>query len=175
MIQQKVTKLKAGEAVICTALPGYCLVICPRYFKTELPAGYFSTTESLEAFMPLQMVDTLHLHVNQVPDLAWDLMEYAEKPLILCLQGLKNLGEDWDGPEAVMGFCRLQEDELSSLARAIPHPLLAFPVSGSLSKPCLKLPEGHAETTEYPALAGVKNYKVLFLSRQGGLQWLRKG
>jgi hypothetical protein len=174
MINQLVEHIKAGKSVVCKALTGYVLVICPRYYKGDLPLGYLDESKSIEAFMPLPMLDSLQLHVNQVPDLAWDLMEYAEKPLILCLQGLKNLGEDWDGTEAVMGFSRMHDDELSALAKAIPHALLAFPLSGSLVKPCLKLPDTAPDASEYPPLAGVKQYRVLFLSPNGGLQWLRK-
>lgn len=175
MINTAKEKILSGEGILARGIPGWCYVISPKFYNQEIQSIIHLSDEALEAYMPLPVLDSLQLYCIQVPDIAWDMLEFAEDPLIVCMKGVKNLGSKWDDDVAIMGYSKPSKDDVSLLAAKLKDPLLAFPLSGSLSEYSesisseLKSSLFCFEQSEYRTA----KYKVYYLEKNGTLSRLK--
>ncbi|TAF44188.1 MAG: threonylcarbamoyl-AMP synthase [Sphingobacteriales bacterium] len=67
----------------------------------------------------------LQSFVKQVPEVAYDLIQYAEKPLTIIYSGAKNLAQDIITPDGSIGICVVKHRFCQQLIQQFRKPLVA--------------------------------------------------
>lgn len=77
----------------------------------------------------------LNMYVNDIPDIAWDLIEVADKPLTIIYSNAKNLAKNLLADDGSVGIRITNEDFSRQLCERFRKPLVSTSanVSGDLS------------------------------------------
>lgn len=67
----------------------------------------------------------LNMYVNDIPDIAWDLIEVADKPLTIIYSNAKNLAKSLLGSDGSVGIRISNEDFSRSLCERFRKPLVS--------------------------------------------------
>lgn len=67
----------------------------------------------------------IQTYVNEVPDVAWDLIDLADKPLTVILGGAKNLATNLIGKDGTIGIRITSEDFSRELCRRFRKPIVS--------------------------------------------------
>lgn len=67
----------------------------------------------------------LNMYVNDIPDIAWDLIEVADKPLTIIYSSAKNLAKNLLGSDGSVGIRISNEDFSRSLCERFRKPLVS--------------------------------------------------
>ena len=64
-------------------------------------------------------------YVDQMPDIAWDLIDYADKPLTIIYSGAKNLAENLINKEKTIGIRAVQDEFCQKLIQNFRKPIVS--------------------------------------------------
>lgn len=64
-------------------------------------------------------------YVNEMPDMAWDLIDYADKPLTIIYSGAKNLAENLLNKEKTIGIRAVQDKFCQRLIQNFRKPIVS--------------------------------------------------
>ena len=73
----------------------------------------------------LDTVNKLQSYVNEVPAIAYDLIEYAEKPLTIIYSGAKNLAENVINTDGSVGIRVVKHDFCTQLIQRFRKPIVS--------------------------------------------------
>lgn len=173
-MMEHIHTIQNGHWVLEVGITGWSVVFDPFKLSQPLPVE-LGELDNLNTYLVLHPLDKLSMFSIHIPDVAWDLLDFAEKPLIVVLKGVKNLPEPWCGAERTMGYAKPYEDTASKLAQAYRQPLLVIPLSGSLVQSTEIVPAWaiDAAKNSKPQQVELPSYKVFALGNQGLLQRLK--
>jgi L-threonylcarbamoyladenylate synthase len=161
-----------GNWVMEAGITGWSLVFDPFKLSVPLPAE-LGSAQKQDAYLLLHAIDVLSMFSMQIPDVAWDLLDFAEKPLIIVLKGVKNLPEPYSGSERYLGYAKLHDDPISDLVKSYKRPLMVLPLSGNFAQPSEVLPPWAGSVSPHTISRQVQDYKVYALGSHGLLQRLK--
>ena len=134
----------------------------------------------------LVLVDTpavLQAYVQQVPDIAWDLIELTDKPLTIIYDGAKNLAPNLVAPDGSIGIRVTDELFSKALCRQFRKPIVSTsanlsgePSPSRFSKIQLAVKEGVDYIVAYRQndRAEATPSGIVKLARDGSIQVIRK-
>ena len=73
----------------------------------------------------LDSSDRLHLYVNELPDIAYDLIECTDKPLTIIYSGAKNLAANLIAPDGTVGIRITKEPFSQALCKQFGKPIVS--------------------------------------------------
>ena len=127
--------------------------------------------------------DRVQLYVRHVPEVAWDLMDLANKPLTLVLDGGKNLSSLVLAGDGSLGVRVTHEEVSSEICRRLRKPVVSTSANvSSEPAPCCfdEISESIKALADYIVLAGRKERKgvlpssVVKLTADGCVTIIRK-
>ncbi|MGF7214728.1 L-threonylcarbamoyladenylate synthase [Spirosoma lacussanchae] len=132
--------------------------------RTSLPA-------QLQPTVLIQHTDQLGLYVAKVPDVAFDLVEFAENPLIVVYDQGKNLAASALADTATVAVRRSLNPDIQRLIGSFGRGLLTIPFE-SLSLP----PAAESLVAErFGTLPGMPRWpRIMRLGVNGEVQFIRK-
>jgi L-threonylcarbamoyladenylate synthase len=122
-------------------------------------------------------------YLRQVPDVAWDLVEYADKPLTLILDGAVNLAPSLIAEDGSIGLRVTRENISHELCYRFERAIVSTSanISGEPSPACFdEISEGIKQGVDYIMrsrqndLSKSKPSQIIKLSLDGQIQIIRK-
>ena len=83
-----------------------------------------------EIFALVDNPGRLQSYVDEMPDIAWDLVEMAEKPLTIIYPGARNLASNLIAKDKSVGLRVTNEDFSKKLCAQFRRPVVSAPASG---------------------------------------------
>lgn len=172
-VQATLTALKEGQLVLIHDRKAAYLAASTRKPEAVKKAMGLVSEENLqEAFVAIGEATQLYNYVTQIPDLAWDIMEYAEKSLHIVFDGGKGIPERLLQNEKIRIMLVLK-DPLHSILRKLQQGILCLPVSNE------KVEAVSAAVTEALALAPqtgcrLTPERIMELGKEGEVKFLKR-
>lgn len=125
----------------------------------------------------------LQAYVQEVPDIAWDLMELTDKPLTIIYDGAKNLAPNLIAPDGSIGIRVTNELFSKTLCRQFKRPIVSTSanISGvvpperfSMIKPEIKNGVDYIVNYRQKDMNKAKPSGIVKLSKDGTIQVIRK-
>jgi L-threonylcarbamoyladenylate synthase len=166
------SSLKSGKLVFIHDTKGSYLAGSTR--RTEAVKRLLELTEpemQAEAFVAIAEASQLYDFVSPVPDLAWDIVEFAEKPLHIIYKGGKGV------PEAVMPDDKIRvmlvlQKPLKDILIELRQGILCIPVDPK------KVEAFRSDIAEAMALppnsGGITADRIMELGPQGEIKFLKR-
>lgn len=176
-------QLRQGQLIALADETGWSIVADPTHDKAvdalltllpAMPAGLYPT-------ILIMNTDQLGMYVSKVPDVAYDLVEFAEDPLTVIYEHGKNvslrlwsIGNQPEQPFAEAGELAVRRslsEDVQRLIGSFSRGLLTIPFE-SLSLPS-SVAGAFAE--QYGTLPGIpKRPRILWLAVNGGIKFIRR-
>ncbi len=81
--------------------------------------------EAKSMLVLVDSIDKISLYTEHIPQVAWDLLELADKPLTLILPKAKKVAENLVPPEGTLGIRVPKHDFCIALARKLGRPIVS--------------------------------------------------
>lgn len=169
---QIVNALKSGQLIFIHDSRGSYLAAGAK--QADAVKRLLELTEpekQAEAFVLIGNAPQLYDYVGQIPDLAWDIIEFAEKPLHIIYKGGKGV------PEAVLpeGKIRMMlvlQNPMKDIVKKLQQGILCVPVDPK------KVEELKSDIAEALALSpqpsGISPTRIMELGPQGEIKFLKR-
>ncbi len=125
----------------------------------------------------------LQSYVNEVPDVAYDLIEYAEHPLTIIFSGAKNLASNVISPDGSVGIRIIKHDFVQQLLQRFRKPITSTSanISGQPTPQCFdEIDEKIKQSVDYivdweqELRNNKKSSTIMKLSPSGQFSFIRK-
>lgn len=100
-----------------------------------------ASLNSNSAHIIVDIAARISSYVSEVPDVAWDLIEYAEKPLILIFSNIKNLADNLTYKNGSLGIEVNTDEFCVKLVQRFKKPIVFNAIPGKGNSNCTSFSE----------------------------------
>ncbi|GAA4457827.1 hypothetical protein GCM10023189_29150 [Nibrella saemangeumensis] len=129
------------------------------------------TPGSLPLTVLIDKADHLGMYVQKVPEVAWDIVEFAENPLLVWYEQGKNLSPVLLNQQATVAVRRVLSTEVQRLINSFGRGLLTLPFEAASLPPAAA--EQTAGTYGTPATS-LRKPRIMRLGFNGEIEFIRK-
>jgi L-threonylcarbamoyladenylate synthase len=175
MVESAIRVLKEkGLVLIKAGQQSTCLGEVQNKEKLDLLLNFLGGHVDMPAIW-IEDISRLYDYVWQIPELAWDIVEFAEKPLEVIFDKGKNVSDHLLGENGSIKLRLVKEKELQSLVRLSGKGLFAFTFSSDLAnQEEMKKMIGCELVLEKIDSNAVAKPRVIKLGMDGEISFIRK-
>lgn len=154
--QEAIQSLKSGGVILYPSDTLWALG-CDARFDTAIEKLFVIKNRPIEKglIILISKIEQLNEYVEQVPDIAWDLVEFAEDPLTVIYPKGKNVSKLVLGPQGSIAIRLVKDEFCKGLLYRYQRAIVSTSVNFSGEPAAQKLEDIH------PEILGKVDYKLL--------------
>jgi L-threonylcarbamoyladenylate synthase len=183
-IEQAVAKLKAGEVILCPSDTIYGLSCDATNDEAVEKIMQLKGRSASKSFIVLVNSDRMvNQCIKEIPDVAWDMMDLAEKPLTLVMEATSFISKKAINQDGSLGIRMVKSGSCYELIKRFNKPIISTSANISGEATPLSFDEITREIKENVAFAyppklanGLSNSpsKIVRIQANGEIEILRK-
>lgn len=162
MLKNSIDVLYSGGLLLLNTNLGWCLG-CDATNEQAINQLYKirKTSDSKEVFLMIETISKIQSYTNDMPEIAWDLIDMSEKPLLISYPEAKNLPANIINPDRSIAFIVVKDNFNTPLCARFKKPIACIPViPKKITKKTDHIPEEFKSAVKLIVLAENQNLAI---------------